>query len=155
MDSNIFLFDFSGRLNRARYWLGIVVSSFLIVLMVVLFAITFVKERGLAVLVVPLLLICLAGIVLYSLAIQITRLHDRNKSGWWVMVFSVLPGTLDALGRMAEHTSHGSGAVLTLVALPFSIWGFVEMGCLRGSDGPNRFGSDPLAKPEDEAHVFA
>jgi uncharacterized membrane protein YhaH (DUF805 family) len=24
------------------------------------------------------------------------------------------------------------------------IWGFVELGCLRGTAGPNRFGPDPL-----------
>jgi hypothetical protein len=25
------------------------------------------------------------------------------------------------------------------------IWGFVEMACLKGTSGPNRFGPDPLA----------
>jgi uncharacterized membrane protein YhaH (DUF805 family) len=31
------------------------------------------------------------------------------------------------------------------VAFALYIWGFVEMGCLRGTVGPNRFGPDPLA----------
>jgi uncharacterized membrane protein YhaH (DUF805 family) len=40
-------------------------------------------------------------------AIAIKRLHDRNKSGWWMVLFFF---------------------------------------CLRGTRGPNRFGSDPLAR---------
>ena len=41
------------------------------------------------------------------------------------------------------------GAVL---GLPFSIWGFVVMGCLKGTVGPNKYGDDPL-QPLQE--VFA
>jgi uncharacterized membrane protein YhaH (DUF805 family) len=26
------------------------------------------------------------------------------------------------------------------------IWAFIELGCLRGTPGPNRFGPDPLAQ---------
>jgi uncharacterized membrane protein YhaH (DUF805 family) len=33
---------------------------------------------------------------------------------------------------------------LSLVAFAISIWGFVELGCLRGTDGPNTYGPDPL-----------
>jgi uncharacterized membrane protein YhaH (DUF805 family) len=33
-----------------------------------------------------------------------------------------------------------------LVSLALMIWGFVELGCLRGTVGPNRFGPDPLQR---------
>jgi uncharacterized membrane protein YhaH (DUF805 family) len=34
--------------------------------------------------------------------------------------------------------------VLGLAAFVVSIWGLVELGFLRGTSGPNRFGPDPL-----------
>jgi uncharacterized membrane protein YhaH (DUF805 family) len=45
------------------------------------------------------------------------------------------------------------GALLALISLPFTIWAFVELGCLKGTDGPNRFGDDPLQPTVQE--VFA
>jgi uncharacterized membrane protein YhaH (DUF805 family) len=42
---------------------------------------------------------------------------------------------------------------VSVLSLPFSIWAFVELGCLKGTAGSNRFGEDPLAAPLDE--VFA
>jgi hypothetical protein len=32
-----------------------------------------------------------------------------------------------------------------LAVLIASVWGFVEMSCLKGTSGPNRFGAHPLA----------
>ncbi|WP_413111384.1 DUF805 domain-containing protein [Thaumasiovibrio sp. DFM-14] len=53
-----------------------------------------------------------------SIALNIKRLHDRNKSGLWVL--------------------------LTFVPVIGPVFVFVELGCLKGTVGPNRFGSDPL-----------
>ena len=35
--------------------------------------------------------------------------------------------------------------ILQLVALGLTIWAFVELYCLRGTVGDNRYGADPLA----------
>ena len=35
--------------------------------------------------------------------------------------------------------------VLALEGFALSIWGFVEIGCLRGNVGPNNYGSNPLS----------
>jgi uncharacterized membrane protein YhaH (DUF805 family) len=53
-----------------------------------------------------------------SLAIQIKRFHDRDKSGWWVL--------------------------LNLIPIIGPIWLFIELGFLPGTPGPNRFGN-PLS----------
>ncbi|MGC1622609.1 MAG: DUF805 domain-containing protein, partial [Pseudolabrys sp.] len=37
-------------------------------------------------------------IVISSVALAIKRLHDRNKSGWWLLVFYLLPGVIDNIG---------------------------------------------------------
>lgn len=54
-----------------------------------------------------------------SICVQIRRWHDRDKSGWWCLI-----------------------AFVPIIGM---IWVLVECGCLKGTDGPNRFGPDPLA----------
>jgi uncharacterized membrane protein YhaH (DUF805 family) len=34
-----------------------------------------------------------------------------------------------------------------LIPVIGAIWSFVELGCLAGTPGPNRFGEDPLQTP--------
>jgi uncharacterized membrane protein YhaH (DUF805 family) len=53
-----------------------------------------------------------------ALAIYTKRWHDRDKSGWWTLII--------------------------FIPIIGSIWLLVELGFLRGTDGPNRFGDDPL-----------
>lgn len=35
--------------------------------------------------------------------------------------------------------------LISLVSLALSLWAFVELGCLRGTIGPNQYGADPIA----------
>lgn len=53
-------------------------------------------------------------------AVAAKRWHDRNKSAWWILI--------------------------ELLPIIGPIWAFVELGCCKGTDGPNRFGPDPLKK---------
>ena len=78
-----------------------------------------------------------------GLALGAKRLHDRNKSGWWLLLFWFLPAILQGTGEQID----GIGIVLTLAGFAISIWGLVEIGFLRGTVGPNQYGPDPL-----EAH---
>jgi Protein of unknown function (DUF805) len=73
----------------------------------------------------------------------IKRLHDRDKSGWWFAPFFIAPGLLE---RLADWLDNPPLALLvSALSFGLSIWCFVELFCLRGIKGPNRFGSDPLA----------
>jgi uncharacterized membrane protein YhaH (DUF805 family) len=81
-------------------------------------------------------------VLVSAVAITIRRLHDRGKSGWWVLVFIVAPSLLNAIGsRMGEPVPM---MVLSLAGFVISIWAFVELGCLRGTPGDNAYGPDPL-----------
>jgi uncharacterized membrane protein YhaH (DUF805 family) len=51
-----------------------------------------------------------------ALAVSVKRWHDRDKSGWWVLVNAV-----PVIGM---------------------VWTLIENGMLRGTSGPNRFGED-------------
>lgn len=64
-------------------------------------------------------LLALIPIIWAGLAIQAKRWHDRDKSAWWILI-----GLIPVIGP---------------------IWAMVENGFLRGTEGDNRFGSDPLA----------
>jgi uncharacterized membrane protein YhaH (DUF805 family) len=141
------LFSFSGRVNRRPYWLT---SIAMLLLIVILVAIVFMLMDVslslfvvLGVLYIPLLWI--------AFAIGAKRLHDRDKSAWWLLLFYILPSILS---NVADSTS-GLGILLWLISTAISIWAFVELGCLRGTVGPNRFGPDPLQAASVTAAVAA
>jgi uncharacterized membrane protein YhaH (DUF805 family) len=81
-----------------------------------------------------------------SLAVATKRLHDRGKSAWWLLVFYLVPGVLTGIGAGIELSSGpmALGVIFTIVGLAIGIWAFVELGCLRGTIGPNPYGPDPL-----------
>jgi uncharacterized membrane protein YhaH (DUF805 family) len=58
-----------------------------------------------------------------NIFVGIKRCHDRDRSGWFLLV-----GLIPVIG---------------------GIWLLVELGFLRGTIGPNRFGPDPAPRPED------
>ena len=55
-----------------------------------------------------------------------------------------------ALNAKRWHDRDKSTAFIFVEFIPFIgwIWMFIELGCLRGTDGPNRFGPDPLAETQ-------
>jgi uncharacterized membrane protein YhaH (DUF805 family) len=141
-----FLFGASGRINRAKYWRSLVVFS-----VAGLFAGVILFTA--AVLAAPLFIIMVVFVfipwLIWGFAIHTERLHDRDKSAWWLVMFCLLPGVLGHIARAAWF-SGTAGTVLhhmlTVAGLALSIWGFVEIGCLRGTTGPNKYGSNPLAR---------
>ena len=96
----------------------------------------------------PRLLVKLLGISLLLwvyFATSIKRLHDRDKSGWWMVPFFVAPGLYN---QFADRLPDSYFMMLpALIVLVFYVWGFVEMYCLKGSRKTNRFGADPLTPP--------
>jgi uncharacterized membrane protein YhaH (DUF805 family) len=145
--------SFKGRANRQRYW----VTTLLIA---VFFIIGMMLTLGMGSIIPPLgWFFGLVLIVFYAaiLANCARRLHDRNKSAWWLLLFSVLPTILGLPSRLAGYSGdegfQAAASALAVLGLPFTIWGFVEMGCLMGTTGPNKYGEDPLqasVSPADE-----
>lgn len=107
---------FSGRARRKEYWmfvLGYVVLYFIAAIIDGMMS----GGNPENVSMIFTLLVSLA-LFLPSLAVLVRRLHDTDRSGWWVLV-----NFIPLIGQ--------------LVLLVFV--------CLEGTKGDNRFGEDPKA----------
>jgi uncharacterized membrane protein YhaH (DUF805 family) len=157
MDWDWFLFSFEGRINRAKLWhaafiwfatLFSFMTIFLWVVVGILrasgndghFVPSEVMHPAYYLLGSPLLVI----FVWLCAATVIKRLHDRGKGAWWLALFFIAPGLLDKLSDWLDNALLASLA--SALGFGLTIWGFVELFCLRGNKGPNRFGPDPLAQ---------
>ena len=121
------LFSFQGRLNRAPYWyVHLALAAIQFPIMVTLFALLVypameaqdmdaIQDASRTMNLVGLLFLPLYWI---SLAVTVKRCHDRDRTGWFLFIM--------------------------LVPFIGGIWLFIELGLLRGTVGPNRFGPDPL-----------
>lgn len=143
------LFSFFGRTNRAKYWLvGFLVFAIWIAFWIVCIAMLGARIDNIFSLASAGLLLWLVGFVLLvltiwcGLAVGVKRLHDRNKSGWWILLFYFAPSVLS--GWQVATTDSGSAMIFGLIGLVISIWGLIELGFLRGTSGPNLYGPDPL-----------
>ena len=147
MDWQTFLFGTDGRLGRMGYWLAVLIYLAISMLSLVVALQTLISLSGDL---MSVLLYVGSGLfvilVLFSaIAVGIKRLHDRDKSGWWTIPFIALPLLLNSASRAGLVTAD-SATTLQWVSLAFAVWGIVELGILRGTVGPNRFGPDPLVE---------
>lgn len=112
IDWQYLLFQFDGRINRAKFWWGV---GGLIVGYIILGVVYGLIDSGA---IRGLLGLVYLAFIWPSLAISIKRWHDRDKSGWWVLI-----GFIPIIGP---------------------IWALIETGFLEGTSGPNQYGPDPL-----------
>ncbi|WP_198371296.1 DUF805 domain-containing protein [Roseomonas rosulenta] len=165
-------FSFSGRIRRRTFWLGYVLP--LLIASIVANVLDVALGLGPppmadampadAAQVGPINTVVSILSIWPMLAGSIKRLHDRNRSGWWIGGFYLLSA---AAGTVAFLSLAGAtagmfmyrdrpvtpedaqGVALVMIAagllvLGFGIWLLVETGFLRGTIGANRFGPDPL-----------
>jgi uncharacterized membrane protein YhaH (DUF805 family) len=120
---------FSGRARRSEFWFWLLFAIIAAVVAALLDAMLFpammdvqtdvadgvasVSAQG-----GPILALVTLGLFLPGLAMHVRRLHDLDRSGWWVL--------------------------LVLVPL-IGIIVLIVWWCTEGTRGPNRFGSDPKA----------
>lgn len=104
------LFSFRGRVPRKVFWLYGVLGPLLVSAMAeMLLGIVGVSDRRAEVATTLLL-------VWPCTAVSVKRWHDRDRSGWWVLVY--------------------------LIPVIGVIWTLIANGMLRGTAGSNRFGED-------------
>ena len=170
MDYAAFLLSFDDRINRARFWwTGLTIVCWMLLLSALMFAVAGAfgiarnKSFGFStddifgildpvslrsLLSADVLPLCFKAVgtplfLWVYVAASIKRLHDRDKSAWWMVPFFVVPGIFNQF----EARLDDSYAVLfvALISSLLWIWGFIELCLLKGTRGTNRFGPDPLA----------
>jgi uncharacterized membrane protein YhaH (DUF805 family) len=149
------LFSFEGRIGRGTYWLAIL--ALIVAVLVLTIAPFLLNSEAAAVLVLALTSQFVWLLSLWPiLAVGAKRLHDRNKNGWWLLVFWLLPFALFVGGfsivffddpRTGRSGDFSTGLIVVLASLPPALWGIVELGILPGTKGPNRYGVDPAQQP--------
>ena len=137
--------DFTGRAPRAEFWwfyLGTLVAYLVAMIVDSLVGIELLGPYGLFTLLIAV------ALILPGLAATVRRLHDTNRSGWWVLIavvpyfiMGVMMGRSMASGDTAGMASAG---LVGLIALAGGIAMIVFM-VLPGNKGDNRFGPDPYA----------
>src|SRR5690606_9458415 len=103
--------DFSGRSRRKEYWmylLGVIIAAIVLSIIESIVGLSGMVGGVYG----PLTTIFLLGIIIPSIAVQVRRFHDQDKSGWFVLL-----GLIPFIGG--------------LILLVFM--------CLEGTKGPNRF----------------
>jgi uncharacterized membrane protein YhaH (DUF805 family) len=132
---------FSGRASRSEYWWFMLTVIAVLVLPGLGFSVA--QSLGVpvdagylanAVVTVGSIFFAIFGlaILIPSLAVTVRRFHDINLSGWWYLGL-VLATFVPVVGFLATLANFG-------------------IPVLKGTQGPNRFGPDPL-KP-DATSVF-
>jgi uncharacterized membrane protein YhaH (DUF805 family) len=110
--------SFSGRARRAEYWwfsLFLALGSFVLAILdSIVFGVATVADYGIG----PLGGLFSLGLIIPSIAVSFRRLHDLDRSAWWLLL----------------------GLIPLIGALVLLFW-YVQ----RGTVGDNRFGPDPLA----------
>ena len=141
MNPIVLLFGFSGRINRAKFWLAalIYVVFFFGVIGIAMLASSSLDTIFIAA------LIAYVPLIVSGLAVGIKRLHDRDKSAWWLAVFYLAPLLINLFGIYGLGDDGTLNSILAVVSFAINIWAIVELGCLRGTIGSNQYGGDPLA----------
>ena len=112
------LFGFRGRINRGKYWMAVLAYTSMMIAVVGLGFFFYFHLLFLFLAAFVLLILMVSGA-----AVGTKRLHDRNKSGWWLLLFYLVPPMLNGLGKMT-----GLPLIFTVSSLVVSIWALVEPG---------------------------
>jgi uncharacterized membrane protein YhaH (DUF805 family) len=129
-----------GRISRADWWIGAVS-------LLVIDGLAAALNRVAGATVAFALGLVFLLVFYSSLAVTAKRLHDRNRRGWWILMFPLgfvvlisLVGTFrEDLDPVVYYGLLGTALILAIAAM-------IELGLTRGTPGPNRYGPDPLAK---------
>lgn len=132
------LFSVDGRINRGQIWRAALIYVVIVALLVLLL--------------LPFAIMPIVIITLWcAVAVLAKRLHDRGRSGWWIVGFNLVQMVLDKIGARVDDGWDASLPAFAAAAV--TVWAFVEIFCLKGTRGPNRYGPDPLGEPASLART--
>ncbi len=138
--------DFSGRAPRAEYWWFVLFYLIASIVAQIVDSIVGIKVLGPYGIVTCALI---AALIIPSIAVSVRRLHDTNRTGWWLLApaipygigFAMMgPAMLDPAS--ADVGSLGVASLFLLVGLVLAIV-LLVFYCTAGTKGANQYGEDP------------
>jgi uncharacterized membrane protein YhaH (DUF805 family) len=163
------LFSFNGRINRAQYWLSCLILGILgfvgiasFMMMSIGSAVVGAKDpaaglQGLlagAAFIVPF---C-AFLAWAGFAVQVKRFHDRGRSGFLTLIplgLTLIATTILIGAAISNATPQAVAESLqpfVLAGWAVNLWFFIDLGCLPGVEGPNKYGNPPGSPPSPTQH---
>lgn len=125
------LFSFFGRINRAKYWIGLgLIYLWWGAIMATWYALLRHDDFGNGTAGLAMIIGCVS-----FFSVIAKRLHDLDLTGWWIVVGNVV---LLGLAAMTKDETFSSIASLLLFVT------VVVLGSVKGIQGPNKFGPDLL-----------
>jgi len=107
---------FEGRATRSEYWWFVLFYWLVIIVPLIVAAI--INSQVISGIIGLVIMVALLGLIIPSLAVSVRRLHDTDRSGFWLLI-AFLP----------------FGGIVLLV-----------FHCLEGTPGPNKYGSTDNTK---------
>ena len=138
---------FRGRIGRRRYWALTLLYVFaLFAGMAAFVAAGILTNAGssdaITLVMVPIGIIFLLSMTVLIASVGVRRLHDRGKSGFWLILYYSLP-----MWMTKSFGLEPVGVTFLVVGVGILAWGIVDLVVLRGEAGTNVFGPSPLAEP--------
>lgn len=143
--------DFSGRAPRAEFWWYVLAVIIVTVIAQIIDSIIGMKVAGPY---GPLSLLVLLGLLVPNIAVSVRRLHDTNRTGWWILapivpyILAFVLGSAAMLGAAGSGSSAGMAAGmgiagLFMLACLAALVALLVFYCMPGTAGENRYGADP------------
>ena len=151
MDFSYLFTSLDGRINRAKWWAGAVI---LVVVSIVLYWILGAIFGGN--IVGRILTFIVQLVLLYpGYAVSAKRFQDRNKPAMYALVaiaVGLLYSLLALFGVVGQPLAMGVlDWIFSIAFLAVGIWYLIDLGILKGTEGPNQYGPDPLAAAQGSA----
>jgi uncharacterized membrane protein YhaH (DUF805 family) len=133
LDFQYLFTSFDGRINRAKYWAGTIILAVISIVLGFIIGAIFGPSTF--------------GTILVALVTLALFYRDKpGQTALYGLVPVLIASLLQAFGLTGTpQEPNALGWICTLVTMGVGLWFLIELGILKGTPGPNRFGGDPLA----------
>lgn len=143
--------DFTGRAPRAEFWwyiLAVIILTVIAKIIDNILGMNLVGPYG------PLYLLLALGLLVPNIAVTVRRLHDTNRSGWWILlpIVAVCLMLVFGGGAMIGGAAAGGAAGMAAGAGLMILFGLLALVAdivlivfcvMPGTTGANTYGPDP------------
>jgi len=153
MNLSFLLLSLDGRISRAKFWLGTLILA--AISLAATFAI--VSLVGISQAAVAFSAAVAFALAYPSYAVMAKRFQDRGRPGVLALICLVpayAANLLYTFGILNQAAPSSPARALDAVIAVIFLWFMVELGLLKGTQGPNAYGPDPLGRHQTDAGPY-